>query len=67
MPLKALAWNWHGVSPARIQMCKINHVAKSNLLGIREPPLLTMNHVTADKEELGTKHFIYPTRSVSSV
>lgn len=67
MPLKALAWNWHGVSPARIQMCKINHAPKSNLLGITEPPLFTANHVTVDKEELGANHFIYHTRSVSSV
>lgn len=67
MSLKALVWNWHCVSPAHIQLGKINHTAKSNFLGMGEPPLLTMNHVKVDREELGTNHFIYHTRSFSPV
>lgn len=50
MPLKVLPWSWHRVIPAHVQLGKRNRMAKSNLLGMGEPPLLTMNHVEVDME-----------------
>lgn len=67
MLLKALAWNRPRVSPAHIQLGKMNDAAKFNLLGMGEPRLFTMNHVKVDRGELGTDHFIYHTRSLSTV
>ena len=67
MPLTALAWNWHRVTSAPIRRGKINPTAKSCLLGMGEPPPLTVNRSEVDKEEPWTNRFIYHTSGVSTI